>query len=273
MATKNSALSTYPTLSELEQPLEQRLAAFEARARAALVAGALEARTGLGSVAVARPLILTRGTTAKPHHLEPGTGAELVEAPAAGNEDDHARASSPRAEEGSERTMSMINSASPSRAIRHEGTRLVLGVMTPAQARAELARRADPRAGNGSPNRPMATTSARTTVERARGLLAALNEKGGVAKQLEVAEKAGLTFDEIVEALKVIADDPKQEDQIREKARRMLKSVAEGEALNARCGLPRRASAIRHEGTRLVLGVMTPAEARAELARREGRSR
>jgi hypothetical protein len=38
--------------------------------------------------------------------------------------------------------------------------------------------------------------------------------------------------------------------------------------LDIRMGLAPRATAIRHEGTRMILGVMTPAEARAEIAAR-----
>ncbi len=42
----------------------------------------------------------------------------------------------------------------------------------------------------------------------------------------------------------------------------------EAHELDVQMGLARRANAIRHEGNRLVLGVMTPAEARAELAKK-----
>ena len=47
----------------------------------------------------------------------------------------------------------------------------------------------------------------------------------------------------------------------------------EARALDEQMGLSRRIGAIRQDGTRLVLGVMTPAEARAELARRKDGAR
>lgn len=47
----------------------------------------------------------------------------------------------------------------------------------------------------------------------------------------------------------------------------------EARALDELMGLSRRTGAIRQDGTRLVLGVMTPAEARAELARRKDGAR
>ncbi len=47
----------------------------------------------------------------------------------------------------------------------------------------------------------------------------------------------------------------------------------EARALDEQMGLSRRTGAIRQDGTRLVLGVMTPAEARAELARRKDGAR
>lgn len=45
---------------------------------------------------------------------------------------------------------------------------------------------------------------------------------------------------------------------------------SEAHELDVRMGLAKRVSGIRHEGTKLVLGVMTPADARAELAKRGG---
>lgn len=42
----------------------------------------------------------------------------------------------------------------------------------------------------------------------------------------------------------------------------------EAHDLDVRMGLAKRATAIRHEGNKMILGVMTPAEARAELARK-----